>query len=201
MPRPIPTETRKFIVKYVKSKNGENGEKGKNGAYKEASILFGVGIASVSRFMRLDREKKGDVSPKAMGGYRGERCVNNYSEEIFAILKKDSDATLNEIAVELEGEVEDLFCESTIHNFMDRNNITRKRKTVFAKEQDREDVKEASDEWFDQKLNAADCFFIDEVGAKTNLTRTHTKQKGREGCIKNTARSLYELHVYWCFNN
>ena len=85
MPSPIPTETRKLIVKFVKSKKCEKDKKVKKGTYKEASVLFGVGIASVSRFMRLDREKR-DVSPKTLGGYRKKRCVNNFSAEIFAIL-------------------------------------------------------------------------------------------------------------------
>ena len=90
---------------------------------------------------------------------------------------------MKEIAEKLNEEVEELFCESTIHNFMVRNNITRKRKTIFAAEQDREDVKEARDEWFDQELNAEDCFFIDEVGAKTNLARTHARSKKGERVV------------------
>ena len=143
MARRTPNEKRTLIVNFVKAWKSENG---KNGAYREASKLFGVGIATVSRLMRLDREK-GDVSPKPQGGYRGTRCVNDYSEEIFAILEKEPDATLNEIAKQLEKETEEFFCESTIHNFMKRNNITRNRKTNFAAEQDREDVKEARNEF------------------------------------------------------
>jgi transposase len=38
------------------------------GTYREIAKLFGVGEASVSRWLRIHREKKGDLAPEPHGG-------------------------------------------------------------------------------------------------------------------------------------
>lgn len=59
MPAPLSDDLRRRVVDAVKE----------GASYKEAAVRFGVGEASVSRWMRLDRET-GDVRRRVMGGRR-----------------------------------------------------------------------------------------------------------------------------------
>ncbi|MFZ9887954.1 MAG: helix-turn-helix domain-containing protein [Myxococcota bacterium] len=62
MPAPIPERLKRQLVATYKA--------GKSGSYAQTAELFGVGEATVSRALRLDREKGGDLSPAPHGGGR-----------------------------------------------------------------------------------------------------------------------------------
>ena len=163
MAKTVSIEKRELLVAYQNEKKR---------TYEDTASFFGVGKATVSRHIRLKRET-GKVLPKPQGGYRGKKTVESYSFEIGVLLHFIPDATLKEIANRLHDYTGAKFCESTIRNFMIRRNISRKKKTVFAAEQDRPDVQEAREQWDCESFKSEDCFFVDESGAKTNLTRTH----------------------------
>ena len=60
IPAPIPERLKRQLVEAYKS--------GKTRTYAETAELFGVGEATVSRALRLDRERDGDLSPAPHGG-------------------------------------------------------------------------------------------------------------------------------------
>ncbi len=132
-----------------------------------------------NRIVRLKRLGE-SLDPLPRGGYRKKRTVHSYSLEIGVILHFFPDATLKEIANHLNEHMREKFCESTIRNFLISRGITRKKKTVYAAEQDRPDVKEARENWDCKSFKAEDCFFVDETGAATDFTRTHGRSlKGK----------------------
>lgn len=156
-------EKRELIVAYKITQDA---------TYEETAEAFGVGPATVGRHLRLKRENN-DVSPKKQGGFRGTRTVESFSLAIGVVLHMIPDATLKEISNLIFDQFGERFCQSTIRNFMLRRGITRKKKTIYAAEQDRPDVKEARESWDFTSYKGESCFFIDETGAATDFTRTH----------------------------
>lgn len=94
IPAPISLDLRRRIVDAY-----ENGE----GTYREIAERFGVGEASVSRYVRLNRYCEGDLSPKNAGGDR--RSVK-FSPEVrryvSSLVLDEPNWTTQELADELE---------------------------------------------------------------------------------------------------
>ena len=65
------------------------------------------------------------------------------------------------------------FGYGTVWRFLARHNITRKKKTGHASEQERQDVAEAREEWFEGQLDLdpSKLVFIDETAVSTNMAR------------------------------
>jgi len=68
------------------------------------------------------------------------------------------------------------------------------KKTLRASEQDRPDVKERREEWKQNQANLdiGRLVFIDESGAKTNMTRLYGRALGGQRCFDKTP------HGHWC---
>ena len=163
MAKTVSIEKRELLVAYQTEKKR---------TYEDTASKFGVGKATVSRHIKQKRET-GKVLLKPQGGYRGKKTVECYSWEIGVLLHFIPDAKLKEIANRLHDYTSANLCERTIRNFMIRRNISRKKKPIFAAEQDRPNVQEAREQWDCESFKSEDCFFVDESGAKNNLTRTH----------------------------
>lgn len=92
MPAAISQDLRRRIVDAY-----ENGE----GTYKEIAERFGVGEASVSRFLRLQRYC-GELTPKAAGGDRRSVKFSDEAQEYVELLVTDEpNWTTQELADEL----------------------------------------------------------------------------------------------------
>ena len=65
------------------------------------------------------------------------------------------------------------FGYATVWRFLARHRITRKRKTGHASEQEREDVAEAREAWFEGQLDLdpSKLVFLDETAVSTNMAR------------------------------
>ena len=93
MAKPIPVELRERVVNLYK--NGE-------GTYGEIAERLQVGDASVSRFLRLDRERAGDLSPKKRRT-RSDRKITPAMEELLVHLVEDDPTwTTSDLALELK---------------------------------------------------------------------------------------------------
>ncbi len=81
----------------------------------------------------------------------------------------------------------------TIQRFLIRHQMTRKKKTGHASEQDRPDVLERRQAWRASRtaLDPAHLVFIDETWAKTNMTRSH----GR--ALKGRRLHMGQPHSHW----
>lgn len=114
---------------------------------------------------------------KPMGGGKpvvlaGER------DWLLARLERECDPTLSALVVALREERGIEVCRDTLWRFLKRYGKSFKKKTLFAKEQDRPDVvrRRARCLWFQRRIDPATVrrmVFIDETWAKTNMTRTH----------------------------
>lgn len=95
MARPHPRELRERVVTAY-----ENGE----GTYAELAERFGVGEASVDRWIALKR-RTGGVAPRAMGGARHQHKIDEEGRAfIVRALKEVPDSTLLELVQAFEEE-------------------------------------------------------------------------------------------------
>jgi len=118
MPPPIPVEVRKRVVAAHR--------KGK-GTYAELADVFHVGEASVSRWLRLDRET-GSLQPKPPPG-RKPKLDAGGREVLRQLLEDDNDATLAELASRLHERIGVTLVVSAVHKVLEKLGISRKKKT------------------------------------------------------------------------
>ena len=102
-------------------------QKAGSGGYAGVAKIFSVGEASVSRWMRLDRER-GSVEPRPHAG-RASRLTASDRTVLLAIVSERSDATLAELADELAKRAQVKLSVSGLHKILARLGITRKKKT------------------------------------------------------------------------
>lgn len=95
MARPHPRALRERVVTAY-----ENGE----GSYAELAERFGVGEASVDRWLALKRQS-GDVAPRSMGGARHERKISEEGKAfIVGALTEVPDSSIAELVQAYEEE-------------------------------------------------------------------------------------------------
>jgi len=94
-------------------------------------------------------------------------------EELRKLVENKPDMTLAELAVALGGAVS----VPTVWRGTRKLGLTLKKKSTHAAEQDRPDVKEKRDGWFEQvaDVKVNNLVFLDEFGAATNMARTHAR--------------------------
>ncbi len=149
---------------------------------RSAAKRFGVAASTAIKW--IDRWRRtGDVGPRPQGGDRRSQRIEAHSEEILALIDKKADITLGEIAEHLE-EVHGLrVAQSTVWRLLDRHGMTFK-KTAHASEQQRADVLQHRQAWFDRQpnLEAERLVFIDETGASTKMARRYGRAPRGERC-------------------
>lgn len=118
MPKPISVEVRERVV--AAHREGK-------GTYAELSELFRVGEASVSRWLRLDRET-GTVEPKPPPG-KPPKLDERGQQVLREIVDDDSDATLAELSSRLRERLGVQLVPSAIHKVLVKMGISRKKKT------------------------------------------------------------------------
>ncbi len=117
MPRPISVDLRARVVAAHRAGQG---------SYAKLSELFRVGEASVSRWLRRDRE--GSLEPKPLPG-RAPKLDERGRTVLRALVDADSDATLAELVERLRTEIGVVLGVSTLHKTLVKMGITRKKKT------------------------------------------------------------------------
>ena len=142
-------------------------------SHRAAASRFGVSAASVSRWRRRARVE-GDPRPRVLGGDRRSGRIEAHRAPILDVLAETPDLTIDELRRLLAGRGLD-FGYGTIQRFLVRHQMTRKKKTGHASEQDRPDVLERCRAWRKSQvaLDPARLVFIDETWVKTNMTRIH----------------------------
>lgn len=136
-----------------------------------AAKRFGVAIATAVRWIK-DWREFGRSTPRPVGGDRRSHRIEAFADLIMATVDAQKDVTLAELAELLHRKHGVVFAESTIWRFLDRRSVTYK-KTAHAIEQERPDVRERREDWFDAQpdLDPQSLVFIDETGASTKMAR------------------------------
>jgi transposase len=120
------------------------------------------------------RRAGGDARPKPQGGDRLSRRTEAHADLIHAALAEVPDITLPELKARL-AEKGAQVSVSALWRFCRRHQITRKKKTAHAAEQDRPDIRKRREAWFEGQLDLDPerLVFIDETWASTNMARRY----------------------------
>jgi transposase len=137
----------------------------------EAADVFSVAISTAVKWMQRLRDT-GSSAAKPRGGSTS--WLEQHTERILAVVKEQPDTTLKEIqaAVRKEGI---RTSQTALWRFLDRHNITRKKKSLRAAEQKRKDVARARRKWIREQglLDSTKLVFIDETSVNTNMVRLY----------------------------
>jgi transposase len=137
---------------------------------REIARLFAVDLSCVVRLLQRYRQT-GSVQPKAHAGGPTPKLDAQAQARLLELVQQQPDATLTELRERLGVSC----CLMTIARALQRHQITRKKKTLHADEQDSPKV-QAQRKKFQKKLAAVDAahlVFVDESGANTAMTRTY----------------------------
>jgi len=137
---------------------------------RELAELFAVDLSTIARLLQRYRNT-GSVAPKPHGGGMPPKLDARAVVRLLELVKQQPDTTL----VELRDQVGIPCSVMTIFRTLQRNGISRKKKTRHAEERDTPRVQEQR-ETFCQKLATVDpehLVFVDEAGATTAMSREY----------------------------
>src|SRR5512137_1100009 len=137
----------------------------------EAADVFSVAISTAVKWMQRLRDT-GSSAAKPRGGSTSR--LEQHTERLLAIVKERPDATLKEIVAVLRKQGIRT-SQTALWRFLDRHNITCKKKSLRAAEQKRKDVARARRKWIREQgfLDPAKLVFIDETSVNTNMVRLY----------------------------
>jgi transposase len=161
MPKTYSDDLRERLIAAVTSGMSRN----------EAADVFSVAISTAVKWMQRLRDT-GSAAAKPRGGSTSR--LEPHTKRILAVVKERPDATLKEIRAALRREGIRT-SQTGLWRFLDRHNITRKKKSLRAAEQKREDVARARRKWIREQglLDSTKLVFIDETSVNTNMVRLY----------------------------
>src|SRR5262249_43156111 len=134
----------------------------------EAAAACEVSPSSAIRWVARWRQT-GSLGAKPMGG----KCspLDIHKEWLLGLIAEEPDLTLEEIRGRLRARGIAV-SGSSVWRFFVRHNITFK-KSLYATEQDRDDVRRARTKWKREqpRLDPKKLIFVDETGTSTSMTR------------------------------
>jgi transposase len=155
----------------------------------KAAELFGCSESWVRRLIQRQRET-GSLEPLVAKHPDRHLLDDQDLEKLRKLINDQPDMTLAELAAALDYKAS----VPTIWRATQDLGLTYKKKTQYASEQDRPDIKKARDEWFGQFADATikQLVFIDEFGATTNMTRTHARGPRGKRVVCKTPHGHYK---------
>ena len=115
MPRALPIELRKRVLAALAG----------GMTYRAAAETFDVGVASIVRWRRLEREQ-GDPRPKRPGGNRRAVYIEDERDTVLGLLEENPDIPIETLRAAL-GERGLVFSYGTVQSFLKRRGFRRKR--------------------------------------------------------------------------
>src|SRR5215213_2549500 len=160
------------------------------GSARGAAARFGIGAATAITWARRARDT-GERTAQRQGHPPGSK-LDDEADYLLELIDRTPDLTLEEIRARLKHERGLDAGTTTIWRFFNARGITFK-KTAHAAEQDRPDVAEAREAWFEGQLDLdpARLVFIDETGASTKMARLY----GR--CARGKRLRIGIPHGHW----
>lgn len=175
---PFPIMMRKKMLAAV-----ERGE-------SKASVArrFEVSERGLRNFIQRYRER-GTLEPNKPGPKQPIKLISADDDTMRALIEADPGITLQRIAEQLSVRV----AESTVCRRLQKLNITLKKKSLIAREQQRPDVIERRHNFMIAKRFIDPCKIVvlDESGAKTNMTRLYGRAPIGDRC------HFFNAHGHW----
>jgi transposase len=161
MPRSYSADLRERVIKAVDE----------GASRREAAERLDVSVSSAIRWVQSWR-KEGVCAPKARGGSRS--ALEDYADEILALVDEHPDWTLDELVVVMQKR-RISGSRSAFWRFLERHDITFKKKSLRADEQDRADVALARRRWIQKQglLDSSCLVFLDETSVNTCMARLY----------------------------
>lgn len=158
MPSPYSNDFRTKIVEAV-----EQGS-----SCRQVAKQFRVSPSCVIKLMQRFRAT-GDVAPAQFGGFKRSPLLE-HEQAIRDWLEETPDLTIAELGARL-AELGTKTSPAAICRYLQKLELTRKKKTMRASEQSRDDVAKARNDWRGKqsKMRPEQLIFIDETWTSTNM--------------------------------
>jgi transposase len=136
---------------------------------REAGDQFEISASSSVRWLQR-WEKDRSAAPKPCGG--SVSPLEKFAARVLALVAEQPDLTLVETLKELRRQ-RIRTSRTALWRFLDRHDITFKKKSLYAAERKRADVARARQKWIREQgmLDPARLVFIDESAVSTNMVR------------------------------
>jgi transposase len=140
---------------------------------RQAAAWFEVGVSTAIVWVGRARDS-GERSARRQGRPRGSK-LEAHREFLGLLIKAIPDLTIAEIQQRLRDERGMTASTGTIWTFLDRCELTFKKKSAHAAEQERPDVRQQREDWFEGQLDLdpAQLVFLDETWASTAMARLY----------------------------
>jgi transposase len=140
---------------------------------RKAAARFDVGVSTAIKWVRRLRDT-GERSARRQGRRPGSK-LDAHGDFVRAVIDAVPDTTIGELQRRLVEERGVSASTGTIWTFLDRCDLTVKKKSAYATEQDRPDVVEEREDWFEGQLDLdpEQLVFVDESFATTNMARRY----------------------------
>jgi transposase len=160
----------------------------------EAAERFGVSASSAVKWLQrwcrsrnaASKPRGGSISP-----------LEEFATEILDLVAEQPDLTLVEMVAALRKR-RIKTSRSALWRFLDRHNITLKKKSLQAAERQRADVARARRRWIREQgmLDPARLVFIDETAVSTNLVRLNGRAPRGERVIGSVPLGTWETITF-----
>ena len=161
---------------------------------REAAEHFDLSPSAVIKWVRRFRET-GSVMAKPCGGSTSP--LEEYEDWLLALVAEQPDWTLDEIVAAMRKQGIP-GSRTAVWRFFQRHNITVKKKSLRATEQDREDVAKARRRWMRQQglFDPARLVFLDETATSTNMVRAKGRSVRGERLVGKVPRGHWETLTF-----
>jgi transposase len=163
----------------------------------EVAELYNMALSTVGGFIKRKRET-GSVGPDKFGGYKT-FALEHHTARVKELVAEQPDSTLAELQVRLAKENVNV-SQSAISRFLHHINMTFKKKSIHAAEQDRPDVAAARKALRKEQLilDPKQLVFIDETGATTKMTRLYGRAPQGKRLVDKVPHGHWKTTTFIC---
>src|ERR1700687_3077530 len=163
----------------------------------EVAELFNLALSTVGGFIRRKRDT-GSVSPEKFGGYKT-FLLEPHTDVVKELVAEQPDSTLAELQARLAKE-KVAVSQSGISRFLHHINLTFKKKSLHAAEQDRPDVAAARTALRKEQstLDPKQLVFIDETAATTKMTRLYGRAPQGKRLVDKVPHGHWKTTTFIC---
>ena len=164
---------------------------------EEVAELYNMALSTVGGFIKRKRET-GSVSPDKFGGYKT-FSLEPHTYLVEELVAEQLDSTLAELQSRLAKEKVEV-SQSGISRFLHHINLTFKKKSVHAAEQDRPDVAAARKALRKEQLtlDPKQLVFIDETAATTKMTRLYGRAPQGKRLVDKVPHGHWKTTTFIC---